>query len=451
MSKIIHPNIVYRYPSKDDLIMTDVKNDIKEINVPFNINYDGSIDKIKSNTKHYFDALNITLGCRSGKNPSLEEYKKLASLFIKKPPKDINILLKPLQTILESIQFYFKFTYQEKDFYIMTPSPPEGLISIDNYLRGNSYGRHHLVDGIHGFLRYGGEPHKVQEWGFNDKNCYDTNNTWKGLFITDIGHLKYIESDEKFAGTEATFVGTFEDNEGSFGSNAISSEYDLFRIKSSEYMKSIVDESDYIKIYGNTNYKDSKKKGDSPINEYKILFNKLYDKIKPDLLVTNLGVLMNGVENRFEVDITGLGKITIKHFENTPSIFCNIDHKIVIDNITLFIDLCMDKGILDGDRNRHIDLFVKSILEEKSLFQLGGLVFDDTKHDNYKKLCNQYYPRLLDYLYNTLSSKGYKKLHKKKKRHKKKKTKKKKYHKKKRSKKKSKKKSKKNKYLTIQH
>ena len=148
-----------------------------------------------------------------------------------------------------------------------------------------------------------------------------------------------------------------------------------------------------------------------------------------------------------EVNITGFGKISIQHYDEEPTISCDIEKPIVSENISHFIELCISRGFLKGDKKYHIQKFYDAILEQKTLLQLGSLNAKNMQAPRDRsKLCDQYYPRLLEDIYEvpdpTLRF-GEKK--EKKKKHKRKKKKKKKTKKKKLSRKK---KLPKKKYLT---
>lgn len=362
--------ILFRYPSKDDLFMTE---DIESgsVDIPLLLSKYHNISKIINSTKS--DPQEIIKSIRKNLNSSIPILKKYT---LEKSLEKKLESVKPMIKLISNFTVLLRVNYTVKKFFIMVPFlDPVNYITTHDYLESKNYKRVvNLNDGIYGFLNsgrriYAYEPELLnKKWGFNKDK------TPTGVFIT-------YKSNENFSTTPKQLpIGEHGENESYIGTllkhewtkqavSAKAPEFDRFRMnKSREFNEKLSELAQRTKILMEYPPSISGKEKDDykekSLLELKDIYQQMKGNIDNELVYAELGKLMPQGNDQ-EVNFTGFGDIEVMYFDMSEKMieYIHSDNKEIIKEYLDILECDYNENDLE-EINKSINERLISLFEE---------------------------------------------------------------------------------------
>ena len=309
---------IIRYPDDDDYNMLNRKGPNKVVTFPIHFNPDDY-----SSVRELITELSKNQGRNALIPTTLKDIYKL--LKKKRMLEDDMVpIFEPILELRNSIEVSLQLESYEAEFCIMVP-PCKGLATSGRYLQDETvaFGRHHLDDGILGFLIVDNPSGNIYADKFGK---HKTEDDWKGLFVankdTFRSSIDYIDSP-----LTGQALGVTEGSEDWGRATADAANFDAIRGQISVELCKCA--------YG-IGIREFPIKD---IEKYKKVFDELVKKCDNRLYVTKLGLLMPS-QNILECNVTGLGKIPVTVYtrDKRPLIHVELTQEPLMHIIGRFLD-----------------------------------------------------------------------------------------------------------------
>lgn len=307
---------IIRYPDDDDYKMLNriTHGPNKVVTFPIHFNPDDY-----SSVRELITELSKNQGRNALIPTTLKDIYKL----LKKKrmlEDDMLPIFKPILELRNSIEMSLQLESYEAEFCIMVP-PCKGLATSGQYLQDETvaFGRHHLDDGILGFLIVDNPSGNIYADKFGK---HKTEDDWKGLFVANKDTFRSIDYIDSPLTGQA--LGVTEGSEDWGRATADAANFDAIRGQISRELCQFI---------------RPPKLPITTIEGCKKLFDELDGKYAHSLYVTKLGLLMPS-QNKLECNVTGFGKIPVTVYprDKRPIIHVELAQEPLMHIIGRFLD-----------------------------------------------------------------------------------------------------------------